>query len=421
MTAVRRAPERARAFSLTLPLLALVVVACGATPPPARSASPSPSANATVAPSAATSAPDPSPSSSPPPTPTASTVVTPSCAADAKLALWALQRLAAQLIVVPVQLTSLGSVQPEIASGAGGVLLFGATAPADLAAQLTRLESTSPGGIAPLVMSDIEGGFVERAANLLGPMPSARQLAQTMTPAQIQAYAAAAGRRMRAIGITMDLAPVMDLDAGYGPTAANPDGSRSFSDNPQVTASDSGAFAAGLSVAGVIPVAKHFPGLHGNGDNTDLGPAQTSSWSSLQRGGLVPFTAAIDNGLPAVMLSNASVPGLSTLPASISPQVVRALRDQLGFKGLILTDSLTAGAITRIGLSAPTAIAAAIVAGADMVLYDDAHVDVAATARAAVAAIEAAVTSGRLPRAQLVASVSRVLAAKHVDLCAGPR
>jgi beta-N-acetylhexosaminidase len=95
------------------------------------------------------------------------------------------------------------------------------------------------------------------------------------------------------------------------------------------------------------------------------------------------------------------------------------LRAQLGFKGLILTDSLTAGAITKIGLDPPGAMASAIIAGADMVLYDDAHVDVAATARAAVAAIEAAVTSGRLPRAQLMASVSRVLAVKHVDLCAG--
>jgi beta-N-acetylhexosaminidase len=119
------------------------------------------------------------------------------------------------------------------------------------------------------------------------------------------------------------------------------------------------------------------------------------------------------------MLSNASVPGLSTLPSSVSPQVVGVLRGQLGFRGLILTDSLTAGAISKIGLSAPSAMTAAIVAGADMVLYDDAHVDVAATARAAVAAIAAAVTSGRLPRARLMASVSRVLAAKHVDLCAG--
>jgi beta-N-acetylhexosaminidase len=252
-------------------------------------------------------------------------------------------------------------------------------------------------------------------------MPSARQLGQTMTPAQIQAFASGAGRRMRAIGITMDLAPVMDLDAGYGPTASNPDGTRSFSADPHIAAADSSAFAAGLSAAGVTPVGKHFPGLHGVGDNTDLGPAQTWSWSVLQQHGLLPFVTAFGGGLPAVMLSNASVPGLSTLPSSISPQVVGVLRGQLGFKGLILTDSLTAGAITKIGLSAPSAIAAAIVAGADMVLYDDANVDVGATARAAVAAIGAAVSNGRLPRAQLLASVSRVLAAKHVDLCAGSR
>ncbi|MEO8899549.1 MAG: glycoside hydrolase family 3 N-terminal domain-containing protein [Candidatus Dormibacter sp.] len=329
--------------------------------------------------------------------------------------------MAWQLEVVPAQLTSLRSVQAEVALGAGGVLLFGATAPKDLAAELTRLASTAPGGIAPAVMSDIEGGNVERAANLLGPMPSARQLGQTMTPAQIQAFASAAGRRMRAIGITMDLAPVMDLDAGYGPTANNPDGTRSFSADPHIAAADSSAFAAGLSAAGVAPVGKHFPGLHGAGDNTDLGPAQTWSWSVLQQHGLLPFVTAFGRGLPAVMLSNASVPGLSTLPSSISPQVVGVLRGQLGFNGLILTDSLTAGAITKIGLGAPSAMAAAIVAGADMVLYDDAHVDVAATARAAVAAIGAAVSNGRLPRAQLMASVSRVLAAKHIDLCAGSR
>jgi beta-N-acetylhexosaminidase len=329
--------------------------------------------------------------------------------------------MAWQLVVVPAQLTSLSTVRAEVVSGAGGVLLFGASAPGDLAAELSHLESAAPGGIAPVVMSDIEGGNVERAANLLGPMPSARQLGQSMSPAQIQAYALGAGRRMRAIGITMDLAPVMDLDAGYGPTASNPDGTRSFSADPHVAAADSSAFAAGLSAAGVVPVGKHFPGLHGTGDNTDVGPAATWSWSQLQQHGLLPFTTAFGRGLPAVMLSNASVPGLSTLPSSISPQVVGALRGQLGFRGLVLTDSLTAGAITRIGLSAPSAMAAAIVAGADMVMYDDAHVDVAATARGAVVAIAAAVTGGRLSRAQLMASVSRVLAAKHVDLCAGSR
>lgn len=419
MTAALRDRGRARVVSLTLPLVGLLVVACGDARVPAGPPS-SPSAVATATAPATTPIATPAPPSASP-TPTPSTVVAPACTAQARLELWSIQRMAWQLVVVPAQLTSLSSVRAEVASGAGGVLLFGSTAPADLAAELHRLESAAPGGIVPVVMSDIEGGNVERAANLLGPMPSARQLGQTMTPSQIQAYALAAGRRMRSIGITMDLAPVMDLDAGYGPTASNPDGTRSFSADPRVAAADSGAFAAGLSAAGVVPVGKHFPGLHGAGDNTDLGPAQTWSWSQLQQHGLLPFTTAFGRGLPAVMLSNASVPGLSTLPSSISPQVVGVLRGQLGFGGLVLTDSLTAGAITKIGLSAPSAMAAAIVAGADMVLYDDAHVNVAATALAAVAAIAAAVASGRLPRAQLMASVNRVLAAKHVDLCAGSR
>jgi beta-N-acetylhexosaminidase len=285
--------------------------------------------------------------------PAATPSATPLCTNQSALALWSTNRLAWQVVAVPVQLTSVDTVRAEVAAGAGGIILFGSAAPANLAAQLKALSALSPGGIAPLVMSDIEGGDVERAANLLGPMPSARQLAQTMTPGQVRAFAFAAGKRMRAIGITMDLAPVMDLDAGFGPSASDPDGTRSFSDDPQVAAADAGAFASGLAAAGVVAVGKHFPGLHGAGDNTDLVPASTASWSALQQRGLVPFRAAISSGIPAIMLSNASVPGLTSLPSSLSPEVVHALRDGLGFNGLILTDSLTAGAISSTGLTVP--------------------------------------------------------------------
>jgi beta-N-acetylhexosaminidase len=407
--------------ALTLPLLAVLVVACAtpARPPDVRSPLPT-AATATATATASAAAP-----SAPTPSPTAAVAsaaaAIPSCSAAAELDHWTTERLAWQVIVVPAQVGSLSAVDAQVGAGAGGVLLFGSTAPGDLAAELVRLESRAPAGITPLVMSDIEGGDVERAANLLGPMPSARRLAQTMTPAQIEAYALSAGRRMRAIGITMDLAPVMDLDAGPGPTADDPDGTRSFSDDPGVATADSGAFAAGLAGAGVMPVAKHFPGLHGAGDNTDLGPAQTSPWSQLQQRGLVPFVAAVKQGQAAVMLSNASVPGLSTLPSSISPQVVAVLRQQLGFTGLILTDSLSAGAIAAIGMSVPDASVAALVAGADMVLYSVDAGNATSTARAVAATIAAAVVTGRLPRAQLIASVTRVLAAKHVDLCAGSR
>lgn len=405
-------------IALTLPLLAVLVVACANPPRPADVRPPLPTvAAATATASAAPSALPPSPTAAI----ASAAAAIPSCSAAAALDLWSTERLAWQVIAVPAQVTSLSAVDAQVDAGAGGVLLFGSTAPGDLAAELVRLASRSPAGIGPLVMSDIEGGDVERAANLLGPMPSARQLAATMTPAQIEAYALNAGRRMRAIGITMDLAPVMDLDAGAGPTAVDPDGTRSFSDDPGVATADSSAFVAGLAGAGVLPVAKHFPGLHGAGDNTDLGPARTSPWSQLQQRGLVPFVAAVKQGKAAVMLSNASVPGLSTLPSSISPQVVAVLRQQLGFTGLIVTDSLSAGAIVAIGLSVPDASVAALVAGADMVLYSVDAGNATSTARAVAASIAAAVLTGRLPRAQLIASVTRVLAAKHVDLCAGSR
>ena len=81
-----------------------------------------------------------------------------------------------------------------------------------------------PGGVKPLVMTDEEGGLVQRMANLVGSIPAPRTMGATMTPAQIEALAMLAGRRMLAAGVTMDLAPVLDVDGGVGPTARDPDG-----------------------------------------------------------------------------------------------------------------------------------------------------------------------------------------------------
>ena len=117
------------------------------------------------------------------------------------------------------------------------------------------------------------------------------------------------GRRMRAAGVTMDLAPVLDLDGGPGPNARDPDGTRSFSPIEKTASAAGLAFAAGLQAAGVVPVVKHFPGLGGATGNTDLMAAAMLPWSSLQRNGLLPFAAAVRAGVPAVMVANASVPG----------------------------------------------------------------------------------------------------------------
>jgi beta-N-acetylhexosaminidase len=334
------------------------------------------------------------------------------------LATWSTARLAEQTVVIPVGEDQVASITAEVQAGAGGVILFGSQAPADLAASLARLTGAAPGGVAPFVMSDEEGGAVQRMANLVGTMPSARTMAATMTPAQIQQLALTVGRNLKAAGVTVDLAPVLDLDGRPGPSATNPDGTRSFSPD-EATAEAAGlAFANGLRAAGVVAAVKHFPGLGGATGNTDNMVAETVPWNDLRTGGLLPFTAAVRSGVPAVMVANATVPGLTTLPASLSTAVITGqLRQQFGFTGLVITDSLSATAIQAAGYSVPAASVQALRAGADVVLYNATSTTVASLTQQVVAAIVAAVGNASLSRSRLENAVTHILSAKNVNLC----
>ena len=265
-------------------------------------------------------------------------------------------------------------------------------------------------------MTDEEGGAVQRMANLVGNVPSARQMGATMTPAQITQTARDLAVRLRAAGVTMDLAPVLDLDGGDGPNARDPDGTRSFGTNKSLASADARAFASGLAAGGIVAVAKHFPGLGGATGNTDVTPATTRPWAEVQQSDLSPFVDAIASHIPAIMIANAVVPGLTTVPAGISqPAITGVLRKRLGYDGLVLTDSLSAAALRDIGYTVPSAAAAALAAGADMILYDAA--DATAIAVQTVDAMVSAVRDGRLNRARLERAVSHILAVKRVDLC----
>ncbi len=347
------------------------------------------------------------------------TTTTRACRTTDVLASWTLARLAAQTIVVPVQESDVAAVAQEVASGVGGVILFGASAPADLARQLSDLRASAPRGVAPFVMADEEGGAVQRMANLVGSVPSAREMGATMTPAEIEQTARVLALRMRAVGVTMDLAPVLDVDGGPGPDDRDPDGSRSFSANEVTASADARAFAAGLGAGGVIAVAKHFPGLGSASGNTDVTPATTQPWSDLQRVGLVPFADAVAARVPAIMVANAVVPGLTTLPAGISPTAITGvLRDRLGYDGLVLTDSLSAAALRDIGYAVPRAATAALSAGADMFLSEETDPGVVTTQT--VDAIVTAVRDGRISRSRLENAVAHIVTAKGIDLCAAP-
>jgi beta-N-acetylhexosaminidase len=189
-----------------------------------------------------------------------------------------------------------------------------------------------------------------------------------------------------------------------------------------VVVTDGEAFAAGLAAAGVTPVVKHFPGLGGSTGNTDDGPASTLPWAVLKASALHTFETAINRGAPAIMVANARVPGLTALPASLSSAVmVGVLRNWLHFKGLVMTDTLTAGAISAVPLSAQSAAADAIIAGADLVLLG---AQTTTTADVALAlsvshAIVGAVTAGRLARSTLVGAVTHDLAARGIVVCTG--
>ena len=343
------------------------------------------------------------------------TPTTLSCATTV-VSTWSLTRVARETVVVSAQATQLSQGTLAASQGYGGFILVGASAPASLATTIARLATLEPGHFAPLVMSDDEGGGIIRCPTLVGQWPWPQTMGATMTPAQIQATGRRAGLAMARAGLNTDLAPVADVDGrAVEPGEQDPDGFRSFGGSPSKDATDVVAFARGLASAHVLAVVKHFPGLGGTSPDTDYGPAATKSWSTLQTTGLVPFRAAIAAGVGAIMMSNASIPGLTTLPAGLSAAAVTALRSQLHFSGLIMTDALGAGAISARHLSVSAAAVLALAAGVDEVLGTSPTSPAQAlqVASAMTAAIVSAVEHGRLTRARLVAAAAQVLVASH--------
>jgi beta-N-acetylhexosaminidase len=387
---------------------------------PGSSDQPAPSGPSTATAASASSTPTaPSPSAGTPtasPTGSASPTSTDACV---DLATWPVERVAAQTLMAPVTMTSLSDAAGPVAQGVGGLILFGPRAPLDLGDRLRRLVRDAR--VAPIVASDEEGGSVQRLETIVGELPSARRMAATLTPAEIRALARDAGTAMARAGVLMDLAPVLDLDDRPGPSTSNPDGTRSFSLDPGIASEAGLAFAAGLQDAGVVPVVKHFPGLGYSTGNTDDRSAATKPWAQLQESDLLPFQDAIAAGIPAVMIANATVPGLTDEPAGLSQVVIeQELRGRLGFDGLVVTDSLSAEAISAAGYGVPKAAVAALRAGADLVVYGGGgSADPALTTRT-ITAITAAVEAGRLDRARVEEAAARVLAVKGITACGSP-
>lgn len=336
---------------------------------------------------------------------------------------WPLRQIANETIVVPVYATNIGAMAPAARAGYGGLLLFGKVAPTSMSAIIATLQRERPVHYSMLVMTDEEGGGVMRLNNVVSAFPWPQSMGINSSPTQIAAIADRVGRQLLSVGVNMDLAPVLDVDGRPDfPGAVNPDGLRSFSGTPSIAATDGTAFLQGLAKANVTGVIKHFPGLGYATRNTDYGPAATLSWAKLQTTGLLPFKQAIANGALAVMMSNARTPGLSALPASISSVDVKLLRQTLGFQGLIVTDSLSSGAISALHLAEPAASVRALAAGADLILFGSPTSPAASLALASQisATIVAAVNNGTLQQSTLVSAAAQVLVTRNLVSCPVP-
>lgn len=318
---------------------------------------------------------------------------------------WSSRALAAQLLFAGYTMTDTDAALPLVRDGLGGVVLFGA-APRDLPQRLARLQQAAT--VAPLVASDEEGGQVQRLRALLGPLPSAEQMGRTLTPAQIRARARAYGLGMRRLGVDVDLAPDADLRV---PGSFLDREDRTWGATPDRVVRDAGAWQAGLHEAGVVAVAKHWPG-HGSAPDSHLGASSTPPLAKLERRDLLPFDVLAKAGIPAVMVGHLTVPGLTEprTPASLSPAAYRYLRRRVGKGPLLMTDSLSMGAVQRgTGLTPAQAAVRAVESGAEVVL-----VDPGGGAEAIVAAVAAAIDRGEYPRAAAVAAARHLLAVKRL-------
>jgi len=249
---------------------------------------------------------------------------------------------------------------------AAGVILFGGNAPsaASVRALTARIRHATSGGAPAIVCLDQEGG----AIRTLRFAPSAVGQSDQPTPTTARAAATATARALRNVGVNVALGSVADVASG---TRGSVMASRAYPGNATAVAASTRAAVGAYRSAGVLPTAKHFPGIGGATTNTDQAGARIGRTRAQLTADLQPFRAAIKAGTPLVMLGHASYPALDRHRIASQSHAITTdlLRGELGFDGVAMTDSLEAHAAL-----APTkgdvgaAAVRSLQAGADLLL-----------------------------------------------------
>lgn len=231
-------------------------------------------------------------------------------------------------------------------TGATGVLLLARNieTPVQTRAFVTELEQRL--GRALLTAVDHEGGWVLRFKAGLTAFPGNAALGRARDPKLAYAVGRQMALELLPLKIRMNLAPVLDVETGvYNPGI----GMRSFGEDARLAGRLGAAFARGLQDHGVSACAKHFPGKGAATVDAHLDlPTIKLARAPFERTHLAPFAASVAAGVDAVMTSHVRFPAYDSVPATFSAKIVRdVLRGKLGYDGLVISDDLCMGAITR--------------------------------------------------------------------------
>ncbi|PSB08819.1 beta-glucosidase [Pleurocapsa sp. CCALA 161] len=289
----------------------------------------------------------------------------------------------------------------------GGVILLGGSS-VELQARSQQLQSWAK--IPLFIAADIEEGIGQRFPGgtwFPPPMALGKIYQQNSNLARQYAYqmGEVTAQEALAVGVNWLLAPVVDVNNNPDNPAIN---IRAFGDRPEVVADLTTAFIQGAKSTAILTTAKHFPG-HGDtstDSHLDL-PALNHSESRLATIELPPFEQAIAAGVDSVMTAHLLISAWdSELPATVSKKIVtEILRNRLGFSGLVVTDALIMGGITKYAPLETVAVMA-IEAGTDILLMPD-------NPEVAIASIYDAVQTGQIKESRIHKSLERIWQAKQ--------
>ena len=289
----------------------------------------------------------------------------------------------------------------------GGIIMFSENIESPKQIQKFNADLQVCSEIPLFLCIDEEGGLVSRLANHkafhLPKYKSVASVGKSGNPSKALEMGQTIGSYLKEYGFNVNFAPVADVNTNPKNTII---GSRAFSSKPEIAGQMVSAMAEGLREKGIIPTFKHFPG-HGDTveDSHDALAVSYKTAPELSQCEWIPFDAATENDM--VMLGHIALPNLlnNRMPASMSPEIIGILRDQLGFQGLIITDSMEMGAITNLYTSDQAALGA-LKAGCDLILMP-------ANLETAFEAVVKAYETGKLNEADLNATVERILRFKE--------